>query len=115
VVATLVSQLVARGPPWPPFFSWGDAQGDTMNFKLSYDNGQNSFSYEFSGTNVPSENIVDALRSAIDTLFPEALFVIPDDIEPDELDEREETRNQLYDEVDKIIDHMYGYYEEGHE
>ena len=88
-----------------------------MQFKLSYDNGVNSFNYEFSGTNIPEENIIEAIRMSVDTLFPQALFVIPDmdDTEVDQpgvIDEAEEMRFQLYDEVDTIIEQMYGYYDE---
>jgi len=83
-----------------------------MKFKLSYDNGINSFNYELSGDQTPEENIVEVFRMAIDTLFPQALFIIPEEAEVSftETDEREQTRTKLYDEVDQIIDEMYGYY-----
>lgn len=87
-----------------------------MQFTLSYDNGKNSFSYQFSGDQTPQENIIEAFRMAIDTLFPEALFVVPEGEvhfeDPSDLTEAEEVRIQLYDEVDTIIDEMYGYFDE---
>ena len=84
-----------------------------MKFKLSYDNDINSFNYELSGDQAPEENIIEVFRMAIDTLFPQALFIIPDEAEiaVAETDEREQTRMKLYDEVDQIIEEMYGYYE----
>jgi hypothetical protein len=84
-----------------------------MQFKLTYNNGVNSFNYEFSGANIPEENIINALQAAVETLFPQALFVIPDVIESEpELSEEDQAREALYDEVDKIIEDMYGYHDE---
>lgn len=91
-----------------------------MQFTLTYDNGHNSFTYEFAGDNIPETSIISALQDAIEVLVPNAILVLPEltefpqmynSIRTEEMSEADAARDELYDEVDRIIEEMYGYAE----
>ena len=91
-----------------------------MQFTLTYDNGQNSFTYEFMGDNIPESSIISALQDAIEVLVPNSILILPDLIDfvqmydsaqPEEISEQDAAREKLYGEVDRIIEEMYGYAE----
>jgi len=114
-VATLVSQLLI-GAHEAPFFPREALQGDEPVVKLtiSYDNGINKFTHHVDAVDATNAMVEEIFDMAINTIFPRALFV--PDMEPKE--EQEETieshpevvRQRLYEEVDDIINDMYGYY-----
>lgn len=88
-----------------------------VKLTISYDNGINKFTHHVDAVDATNAMVEEIFDMAINTIFPRALFV-PDMRTEEEQEEQEETiqnhpevvRQRLYEEVDDIINDMYGYY-----
>jgi len=80
-----------------------------MYFKINFESANNSFAYEVNTKTPDIESVIIGLDSFVKSVMD--INETPE-TESEEEEDPQEVREALYDEVDKIVDDMYGYYDE---
>lgn len=79
-----------------------------MYFKIDFESADNSFAYEVHTKTPDIESVMIGLDSFIKSVMD--ISEVPETESEEE--DPQAVREALYDEVDAIVDDMYGYYDE---